>query len=93
MVRMQMIHGIFLGTTTRKREYEGRSWDETTAHVLDGVRTTECTLAKDFDPSTLPSINDEVLFETYSRGAANKRVYVTALRVLDPSRIFGLAGV
>lgn len=102
---MQTIIGTLLDVTSSQREYEGRSWTEHTAHILDGLATTQVTLqgpsrdgrSAGLDPAVVTPHNGErVCLETYSRGSKNGRVYVTAVRVMasdDLADALGLVSV
>lgn len=99
---MQTIIGTLLDVTERPREWEGRKWTEHVAHVLDGVHTTEVTLqgpsrdgrSAGLDPALLKPHNGErVCLEVYGRGGGNKRVYLTATRVLDADALADSLGL
>lgn len=101
---MQTIIGTLLDVTT----YEG-TWPsgdkrvEHTAHILDGIRTTQVTLAnaRPGEPGLEPGVvaahkGERIALETYGRGGNNKRVYLTATRLLtadDFADALGLAAV
>lgn len=101
---MQLIIGTLLGVTDSQREYEGRSWIEHTAHILDGVRTMEVTLqgpsrdgsSRGLDPTLVKQHDGErIALETYSR-TGKTRVYVTATKLLaadDIAEALGLVSV
>jgi hypothetical protein len=102
---MELIIGTLLDVTSAQREYDGRSWIEHTAHMLDGVATVPVTLqgpSRDgsnpgLDPVLVKTHNGErVALEVYSRGGNNKRVYKTATRLVsadDLADALGLATV
>lgn len=89
---MHVIIGTLLDVTARQREYEGRTWTEHTAHLLDGHEVTDVTLqgpSRDGrSQGLLPDVvtpfkGQRVAFEVYARGGGNKRVYVTATALLS----------
>ena len=99
---MNILTGQLLAVADRPREYNGERWTERTLHLLDGVHTTQVTLLRannsgpGFDESKLPAEGEKVALEVWPRGAANKRVYYTAVRALsetDVAEALGLLSV
>jgi hypothetical protein len=101
---MQLIIGTLLGVTDSQRDYEGRSWIEHTAHILDGVRTMEVTLqgpsrdgsSRGLDPTLVKTHEGErIALETYCR-SGKTRVYFTATKLMteqDVAEALGLVSV
>lgn len=98
---MQIVIGRLLDVTSRERVWpSGDRSTEHTAHVMDGVRVDQITLANPtadrpgLDPTLVKTFNGEqVAFEVYGRGGGNKRVYLTATRLLSESDIADALGV
>ena len=65
---MQLLVGECLGVekTNRSNADNTKQWIETKVHVLDGVRTVEATLTREFN-GALPTRGDFVVFEVYGR--------------------------
>lgn len=99
---MDIIIGTLLDVTSEERSYEGRTWIEHTAHLLDGVRTDRVTLQRPrdgrdpgLDPALVKTYNGQRLaLETYSRSSNNtKNVYRTATRILSEDDIASSLGL
>jgi len=101
---VQTIIGTLLDVTTYNGTWpSGDARVEHTAHILDGIRTTQVTLAnpRGTDPGLQPGVvsahkGEVVALEVYGRGGNNKRVYLTATRLLtadDFADALGLASV
>lgn len=99
---MNILTGTVLAVEDRPREYNGERWTERTLHLLDGVHTQQVTLLRanngrpGFDEAMLPEKGATVALEVWLRGAANKRVYYTGVRVLsdaDVAEALGLLSV
>jgi hypothetical protein len=98
---MQTIIGTLLDVTSRERTWpSGDKSIEHTAHILDGVATAQVTLANPrgmepgLDPALVKTYNGQrVCLEVYGRGGNNKRVYLTATRVLDVDALADALGL
>lgn len=98
---MQTIIGTLIDVTSRERTWpSGDKSIEHTAHVMDGVRVDQITLQNStserqgLDPDLVKTYKGERLaLEVYGRGSANKRVYLTATRVLDVDALADALGL
>lgn len=101
-----IVIGTLLDVTTRQREYEGRTWDEHTAHLLDGHEVSDVTLqgpSRDGRSAGLSPLvvidhkGERVALDVYCRSSNNtKRVYFTATELLtadDIAERLGLVSV
>lgn len=98
---MQLIIGRLVDVTEATREYEGRSWIEHTAHVLDGINMAQVTLqgpsrdgkSRGLDPVLVKAdIGKQIALETYSR-PGKTRVYITATAVRSGDDIANALGL
>lgn len=101
---MQIVIGTLLDVTSRERVWpSGDRSIEHTAHVMDGVRVDQITLANPTAdrPGLSPDLvkthkGERVALDVYGRGGGNKRVYLTATRLVDVDTLadsLGLATV
>jgi hypothetical protein len=98
---MQLHIGTLLDVTTFEGTWpSGDKRIEHTAHVMDGLRVDQIALAT--PTPQRPGLNPDdvrqfkgqhIALETYGRGGGNKRVYLTATRVLSESDIAGALGI
>lgn len=98
---MQLLIGTLLDVTSRERVWpSGDRSIEHTAHVMDGVRVDQIALANPNSdrPGLSPDLvktfkGQQIALDVYGRGGGNKRVYLTATRVLSEADIADALGV
>ena len=84
---MFLIRGKMLGYTEENRGYkddkgEDKSFLSRQIHVIDGVHVERLELTRDFDMSSIPERDVDVVIEVFPN-AKNSRIYWKAVKVLE----------